>query len=270
MPTDNKSNTYQWTGKVARLDPVRISQYADDSLVVNTEKWQKSRGFWIFVIIFYAFLILILPSYLETATIVLIHIFMPPVIIAVGAYIHSPRNTLKIRNHNKEILREFAVKNNLEYNYEDGFLKSLFASYDEGDEEKYDEIDTIKSKLKSDGSLFKYTERRRSRHHIYGNFGGLPFVIFEYAYSHKLLRPSMAGKAETEEISSSGKNYFTNVVLGIKLPRNMPHLVVDSLVESRGKKNHQHYQLHSIIHKECSSGVIFTKYLIYIPQMLTL
>jgi hypothetical protein len=76
-------------------------------------------------------------------------------------------------------------------------------------------------KISRSGSFFKVHDDGVSNTHINGFFGGLPFSMFAYHYS---VRRPFSNRSETESV----------FVMELTLPRVLPHMVIDSLVESEG------------------------------------
>ncbi len=214
-----------WDGNVRQLYPGRIHEISQSK--IDFSKIKEDKPLLIFSGIFY---ILVFLSF-NTVLITFAVLFVAPVIVAVGLF----RNSIhpkKIEKNNHAILSEFAAHNSLGYNPKTKIKPSDFFRYKQVAHNDGTNQSTQK-RLTSAGSLFEFTKSMGTKYELSGYFSGLPFMIFEYSFQRLNLgsqfnnQPRKAGHIESEKL-------YSCLVMAIQLPRSMPHLVVDSLIESHG------------------------------------
>jgi hypothetical protein len=110
-----------------------------------------------------------------------------------GAIVYVLAALQNLRVHNQSVLEAFAIKNSFTY------------------------LPTMGHDFNTDpGTLFTHGDAKKAGNIISGEFAGFPFTLFRYDYATGSGKSRRAYDAEVMEIT---------------LPRVLPHMVIDSLVE---------------------------------------
>lgn len=201
--TNNQSSSqkHQWTGEVAPLYPNALRKIKGLGAIFSELSKHKSTVLKIVGIV--ALLSVALLIYLSQTVsffiLILLIFFGGPMLVFFTLFLMVLSMILYYglvtKGSNEDIFADFAEANNLTY----------------------------RSKIEGSQLASSLTHQSRSgwiEDEFSGNFGGLPFRIFMYSYHRR-----------TNDGSTMTVRRY---VMEVTLPRKMPHLVVDSLVESEG------------------------------------